>query len=104
MCLQIGTCRFAKTKPDTLEDLSILTGTKVISEELGDDLDLITTEHLGEAAYSVTDDRHTVITTLDDVQQNLPERIEQVRKLISDEKNTYIKKKLEQRLVLDLNA
>jgi len=89
---------FGPTKNDTCEDLAILTGATIINEELGDDLDLITTEHLGEAAYSVTDDRHTVITTLDDVQQDLPERIEQVRKLISDEKNTYIKKKLEQRL------
>jgi len=89
---------FGPTKNDTCEDLAILTGATIINEELGDDLDLITTEHLGEAAYAVTDDRHTVITTLDDVQEHLPERIEQVRKFISDEKNSYIKKKLEQRL------
>tara|TARA_R100001463_G_scaffold40987_2_gene86671 strand:+ start:790 stop:2355 length:1566 start_codon:yes stop_codon:yes gene_type:complete len=89
---------FGPTKNDTCEDLAILTGATIINEELGDDLDLITTEHLGEAAYAITDDRHTVITTLDDVQEHLPERIEQVRKLISDEKNSYVKKKLEQRL------
>ena len=89
---------FGPTKNDTCEDLAILTGATIINEELGDDLDLITTEHLGEAAYAVTDDRHTVITTIDDVQELLPERIKQVKKLISNEKNAYIKKKLEQRL------
>tara|TARA_R100000231_G_scaffold72536_1_gene57057 strand:- start:1454 stop:3019 length:1566 start_codon:yes stop_codon:yes gene_type:complete len=89
---------FGPTKNDTCEDLAILTGATVINEELGDDLDLITTEHLGEAEFAVTDDRHTVITTIKDVQKHLPERIEQVRKIISNEKNNYIKKKLEQRL------
>jgi len=89
---------FGPTKNDTCEDLAILTGATVINETLGDDLDLISTDHLGEAQFSVTDDRHTVITTIDDVQQNLPDRIKLVTKLIKEEKNSYIKKKLEQRL------
>ena len=89
---------FGPTKRDTCEDLAILTGASVIDEELGDDLDLIKPAHLGEAALSVTEEKTTVITTIDDVQQALPKRIEQVRKLISNEKNGFAKKKLEQRL------
>jgi chaperonin GroEL len=89
---------FGPTKKDTTEDLAILTGATVINEELGDDLDLINIDHLGEAEYAETTDTHTVITTIEDVQDDLQERIELVSKLINDEKNGFIKKKLEQRL------
>jgi len=89
---------FGPTKRNTCEDLAVLTGATVIDEQLGDDLDLISPEHLGEAAFSVTEEKTTVITTIDDVQQALPERIKHVSKLISNEKNGFIKKKLEQRL------
>ena len=89
---------FGPTKKDTTEDLAILTGATVIDEELGDDLDLIDINCLGEAEYVTTDDKHTVITTLDDKQEDLQKRIDLVSKLISDEKSGFIKKKLEQRL------
>jgi len=94
----IDTPGFGPTKKDTTEDLAILTGATVIDEELGDDLDLIDINCLGEAEYVTTDDKHTVITTIDDIQQDLQERLKIVSKLISDEKNGFIKKKLEQRL------
>ena len=48
---------------DTVEDLAILTGAKVINEELGDDLDGISLDILGEVEKAVTDDKNTVITT-----------------------------------------
>ena len=89
---------FGPTKRDATEDLAILTGATVINEELGDDLDMISPEHLGEAEFSVTDERNTVITTLDEIQEDLQERIKIVSKLVNDEKNGFIKKKLEQRL------
>jgi len=89
---------FGPTKKDTTEDLAILTGATVINEELGDDLDLIDINCLGEVEYATTDEKHTVITTLDDKQNDLQERIKLVSKLISDEKNGFFKKKLEQRL------
>jgi hypothetical protein len=50
-------------KRDTIEDLALLTGAKVIDEELGDDLDLIRPDCLGEVVKSVTDNRTTVLTT-----------------------------------------
>ena len=89
---------FGPTKKDTTEDLAILTNATIVNEELGDDLDLIDINCLGEAEYVTTDDNNTVITTIDDIQQDLQERIKHVSKLISDEKNGFIKKKLEQRL------
>ena len=89
---------FGPTKKDTCEDLAILTGATVMNEELGDDLDAITTDMLGEAELSVTDDKTTVITTLEFEGDDLGERIDQVAKLVTDEKNGFMKKKLEQRL------
>jgi len=90
---------FGPTKKDATEDLAIMTGATVINEELGDDLDLITPEYLGEAEYAVTSDSNTVIT-LQEMTEEINERIEQVSKKISEEKNGYIKKKLEERLAM----
>ena len=89
---------FGPTKKDTCEDLAVLTGATVMNEELGDDLDLIDIDSLGEAEYAVTDDKNTVITTIEDLNEDVAERIDQVSKLVADEKNGFIKKKLEQRL------
>ena len=90
---------FGPTKKDAVEDLAILTGATVINEELGDDLDLITIEHLGEAEYASTDDSSTVIT-LADIDTNIDIRIEEVQSKIKNEKNGFIKKKLEERLAM----
>jgi len=89
---------FGQGKKDTCEDLAILTGAIVMNEELGDDLDLIDTNILGEAEYAITDDKNTVITTIEDLNEDVAERIDQVAKLVTDEKNGFLKKKLEQRL------
>ena len=90
---------FGPTKKDATEDIAIMTGATVINEELGDDLDLITPEHLGEAEYSVTSDTNTVIT-LEEMTEEINERIEQVTKRISEEKNGFFRKKLEERLAM----
>jgi len=88
---------FGQGKKDACEDLAILTGATVMNEELGDDLDLIDVNCLGEAEYAATDDKNTVITTID-LENEISERINHVAKLVADEKNPFLKTKLEQRL------
>jgi len=90
---------FGPTKQDTVKDLAILTGADVINEELGDDLDGISLDILGEVEKVVTDDKNTVITTLKTT-ENISERIRQVEKLKKNEKNGFLKKFLEQRLAM----
>jgi chaperonin GroEL len=90
---------FGPTKQDTTEDLAILTGARVINEELGDDLDLIDPSILGEAVRSVTDDKNTVMQIVDQGEV-LTERIKLVENKIKDEKNPFFKKKLRQRLAM----
>ena len=88
---------FGPTKKDAMEDLAILTGSTVLNEELGDDLDLMKPEHLGEAEFSITDDRNTVIT-LEGMTDGIEGRIDELNGKLAKEKNGFIKKKLEQRL------
>jgi chaperonin GroEL len=91
---------FGNTRPDTLEDLAIMTGARVINEELGDDIDFISPEDLGEVQKVITDERKTIIT-LNPMTDKLTERIEHVQNLINNEKdNPFIKKRLEERMAL----
>ena len=90
---------FGPTKKDTCEDLAILTGATLFNEELGDDLDAMKPEDLGEADYSETDDNSTVLT-IQDMHELAGERIDEVHKRIAEEKNGFIKKKLEDRLAM----
>ncbi len=91
---------FGPTKEDTVADLAFLVGAKVINEQLGDDLDLIDVDCLGEAYTSITDDKNTVLT-IDTPEEQLEERIESIKKTIDEwEKNPFIQKKHRQRLAM----
>jgi len=91
---------FGPTKQDTLEDLAFLVGAKVINEELGDDLDLIDIDCLGEAYTAITDDKNTVLT-IDTPEDEMEERIESIKKTIDKwDKNPFIQKKHRQRLAM----
>ena len=57
---------FGPTKEDTVEDLAIVTGAKVINESLGDDIELLDHTCLGEAVKSVTNQKNTVLTVSKD--------------------------------------
>jgi len=87
---------FSNLRRDMLDDLAALTGATVISEELGDDLDLINESILGEAQKSVTDDNNTVIT-ISELTEEVKDRIDVINKQLKEEKNPYLLKKLEQR-------
>ena len=91
---------FGPTKQDTCEDLAFLTGAKVINEELGDDLDLIDIDCLGEVYTAVTDDKNTVLTVeMED--KDLDKRVKSIQKIIDKEdKNPFLKKKHQQRLAM----
>jgi len=91
---------FGPTKLDTCDDFAFLVGAKVINEELGDDLDLIDVDCLGEAHTAITNDKNTVLT-IDAPEEQLEERIKSIQKLIDKEdKNPFLKKKHQQRLAM----
>jgi chaperonin GroEL len=88
---------FGITKKDVLNDLAMLTGATIINEDLGDDLDLISAEKLGECVKSVTSDQETIIqiketpTEVDDV-------INEIKKQLETEKSPAQVIRLEKRL------
>ena len=88
---------FGPTKKDATEDLAILTGATVMNEELGDDLDIMQPEHLGEAEFCVTNDKDTVLT-LSGMTEGIENRIDELNNKLAKQKDGFIKKKLEQRL------
>ena len=85
---------FGPTKNDTMKDLAILTGATLINEELGDDLDGISLDVLGEAEKAVTDSKNTVLTTLETA-EDVSKRVKEVEKILKNEKNGFLKKKIE---------
>ena len=95
----IDTPGFGPTRTETIKDLAILTGAKVINEELGDDLDGISLDILGEVEKSVTDSKNTIITTLE-TSESVAERIKEVKKIRKNEKNGFLKKFLDQRIAM----
>ena len=91
---------FGPTKEDTMADLAFLVGAKVINEQLGDDLDLIDIDCLGEAYTAITDDKNTVLT-IETPEEQLQERILSIKKTIDEwDKNPFIQKKHRQRLAM----
>ena len=91
---------FGPTKLDTCDDFAFLVGAKVINEELGDDLDLIDIDCLGEAHTAITNDKNTVLT-IDAPEEELEERIKSIQKLIDKcDKDPFMKKKHQQRLAM----
>ena len=52
---------YGVNKKETLEDLAMLSGATVINEDLGDDIDLIGPEHLGELKKSVSNMGETIL-------------------------------------------
>jgi len=90
-------------RKDTLSDLCDVTGATLINEDLGDDVDLISEEHLGTCVKAVTNHEHTIIQA--DLINNevLEETVSILKKQIEDQNNKNIKARLEKRLG-NLNA
>ena len=95
----VDTPGFGAGKRDTIEDLALLTGAKIIDEELGDDLDLIQPDCLGEVVKSVTDNRTTVLTT-GVLNEDVSSRISEIEKKVAESKDPFFKNKLQERLAM----
>ena len=89
---------FGDRRKAMLEDMAILTGGKVISEELGLKLENVTIEDLGTAgSVQITKDTTTIVDGAGD-KAAIEGRIEQIRKQTEDTTSDYDKEKLQERL------
>jgi chaperonin GroEL len=81
-----------------LEDIAILTGAQVVSEETGTKLDEVGMEVLGTAkVITITKDTTTIVDGIGD-KENIQARIDQIRRQIEDTSSDYDQEKLQERL------
>ena len=89
---------FGDRRKAMLEDIAILTGGVVISEDKGLKLEQATIEMLGSAEkVTVTKDNTTIVNGGGD-KQNIQDRIGQLKNEIENTTSTYDKEKLQERL------
>lgn len=88
---------FGDRRKAMLEDIAILTGGKVITEEIGLTLEKITLEYLGQAKRVEMDKENTTIISGAGDTQQIQNRIKQIHKLIEATISDYDKEKLQER-------
>ncbi len=97
-CLAVKAPGFGDRRKAMLEDIAILTGGQVISEEVGRKLENVTMSDLGRARRVVSDkDNTTIIDGAGDSNQ-IKARIEQIKKQIQDSTSDWDREKLQERL------
>jgi chaperonin GroEL len=89
---------FGDRRKATLEDMAILTGGRVISEELGLKVETATVEQLGRAKRVVVDKDDTTIIGGAGKRSDIDARIQQIRHEIEKTTSDYDREKLEERL------
>jgi chaperonin GroEL len=89
---------FGDRRKAMLEDISILTGGQVISEDLGIKLETVTMDMLGKAKRVVIDKENTTIVGGAGKKKEIESRCDQIRKQIDETSSDYDREKLQERL------
>jgi chaperonin GroEL len=89
---------FGDRRKSMLEDIAILTGGQVVSEELGMKLENVTLEHLGTAKKISVDKDDTTIVEGGGTDDAIKGRIKQIKNQIDDTTSDYDQEKLQERL------
>ena len=89
---------FGDRRKAMLEDIAILTGGQMFTEELGIKLENITTDMMGkEKRVTVTKDETTIVVG-DETKANVAERVKLIKKQIEMSDSEYDKEKLQERM------
>ncbi|MDQ7032176.1 MAG: chaperonin GroEL [Desulfonauticus sp.] len=89
---------FGERRKAMLQDIAILTGGQVISEELGVKLESATIEDLGRAKRVIVDKENTTIVDGAGKPEDIKARIKQIRAEIEESTSDYDREKLQERL------
>jgi chaperonin GroEL len=89
---------FGDRRKAVLEDIAVLTGAQLISDDLGLKLDKTGLEHLGQARRIVVDKDHTTLIGGSGERSAIAARITQIRNELQKTTSTYDREKLEERL------
>jgi chaperonin GroEL len=97
-CVSVKAPGFGDRRKAMLEDIAILTGGKVIAEELGIKLESVTLQDLGRAKRLVVDKDNTTIIDGAGKKSEIEGRIKQIRAQIDETTSDYDREKLQERL------
>ncbi|MEA4923626.1 MAG: chaperonin GroEL [Eubacteriaceae bacterium] len=97
-CVAVKAPGFGERRKAMMEDLAILTGGTVISEELGYDLKETTLDMLGSAATVKVDKENTTIVGGSGTKKDIQARIAQLRKQIDETNSDFDREKTQERL------
>jgi len=89
---------FGDRRKAMLEDIAILTGAQVVSEELGMKLENVHIDHLGSAKKIMVDKDNTTVIEGYGTTEAIKGRISQIKKQIEDTTSDYDREKLQERL------
>jgi chaperonin GroEL len=97
-CAAVKAPGFGDKRKATLEDIAILTGGQVISEELGFKLENLTLNELGQAKRITIDRENTTIIDGNGDPELLAGRVKQIKAQIEETTSDYDREKLQERL------
>jgi chaperonin GroEL len=97
-CVAVKAPGFGDRRKEMLQDIAILTGAQVISEELGIKLEKAEPTMAGSAKRVVVDKENALIVDGAGDKKEIEKRIGQIRKQIEDTTSDYDKEKLQERL------
>ncbi len=97
-CCAVKAPGYGDRRRAMLEDIAVLTGGRLISEDLGIKLENIQISDLGIAKRVVIDKENTTIVEGAGKKADIQARIEQIRKQIEETKSDYDREKLQERL------
>lgn len=89
---------FGDRRKEMLEDIAILTGGTVISEDMGRKLESVTIEDLGRADQVISDKENTIIVGGKGTKSAIDGRIKQIRTEIESTDSDFDREKLQERL------
>ena len=89
---------FGDRRKEMLEDIAVLTGGTVISEEKGFKLEDADVSYLGQAEKVSVDKENTTIVGGAGAKENIDARVNQIKAQIENTKSDYDKEKLQERL------
>ena len=97
-CAAVKAPGFGDRRKAMLEDLAILTGGAVVSEDMGMKLEDLTLAKLGQAKSVVIDKDNTTVIDGSGDKDGIKSRISQIRAQIEDTSSDYDREKLQERL------
>ncbi|MEL6500392.1 MAG: chaperonin GroEL, partial [Cyanobacteria bacterium J06623_1] len=89
---------FGDRRKQMLQDIAVLTGGQVISEEVGLSLDSVDTDMLGTADKIAINKENTTIVSGSGNSADINKRVEQLRKQLAETDSEYDKEKLQERI------